>query len=304
MPETGLIAIDWGTTSFRAWRISRDGDVLDEIQSPSGILSVKAAAFEDTFEALLGGWLAASPDAPVIASGMIASRTGWVEAPYAPLPAGERALANELRRHVTARGRVIYFVPGTASNPRDGLPNVMRGEETEVIGYLSDSDETDARIVLPGTHSKWVHAANGEITGFETFMTGELYAVLLDHSILGRLVSKGPACPSAFRHGVEVARMDGSILGKLFSARSKVLFNQLRPDEVADFLSGLLIGEEVRSGLMRYGRDRTMTVIGRGDLAERYLSAFSIYGASARSTVPGMARKGLFLIAQRAGLIE
>lgn len=303
MPETALIAVDWGTTSSRAWRVSPAGNVLEERQSPSGILSVKEDSFDQTFEVLLGDWLAANPYVPVIASGMITSRTGWVETPYASLPTGERTLAGELWRHVTTQGRVIHFVTGTASNPSDGLPDVMRGEETEVIAHLSDSDKTDALIVHPGTHSKWVHAENGEITGFETFMTGELYAVLLGHSILGRLTSQGPACPSAFRHGVEVARSDGSILGKLFSARSKVLFNRLQPDEVSEYLSGLLIGEEVRTGLMRYGSDRTITIIGRGDLAERYLSAFSVYGASVRSTEPGMARKGLFRIAQRAGLV-
>lgn len=303
MPETALITIDWGTTSFRAWRVCHEGTVLDERQSPSGILSVKDGSFEDRFEALLGDWLAANPAAPVIASGMIASRTGWVEAPYAPLPAGNRALAGLLRRHVTARGRVIYFVPGTACNPREGLPDVMRGEETEVMGYLADRDETDGLIVLPGTHSKWVVAENGEITGFETFMTGELYAVLSDHSILGRLMSKGHASPSAFRQGVDVARSEGSILGKLFSARTQVLFDRLQPEEVPDYLSGLLIGEEVRTGISRYGLERPITLIGRGDLAERYLVAFSVHGASVRSTEPGMARKGAFRIAQQAGLV-
>lgn len=298
-----LIAIDWGTTSFRAWQISSEGEAVGEIASPSGILSVKDGAFDAAFESLLGDWLDASPDAPVIASGMITSRTGWVETPYAPLPTGERALAGELRPHVTCRGRVVHFVTGTASNPADGLPDVMRGEETEVIGHLAASGDGDALIVLPGTHSKWVRTVNGEITAFETFMTGELYAVLLGHSILGRLMTQGAACPEVFRQGVEVARSDGSILGKLFSARSKVLFNRLRPNEVAEYLSGLLIGEEVRTGLSRYGMERPITVVGRGDLAERYVAAFALYGAKVKSTEPGMARRGLYRIAQQAGLV-
>jgi 2-dehydro-3-deoxygalactonokinase len=303
MTETALIAIDWGTSSFRAWRVTASGEILDERQSPSGILSVKDGAFDEAFETLVGDWLSESEGVPVIASGMITSRTGWVETPYAPLPTGERVLANELRRHVTARGRVIHFVTGTAVNPCDGLPDVMRGEETEVIGHLSGSDADDAIIVLPGTHSKWVHAEKGEITGFETFMTGEIYAVLLRHSILGKLMADGPAQPSVFRQGVEVARSDGSILGKLFSARSGVLFDRLRPNEVAEYVSGLLIGEEVRTGLKRYGFDRPFTVVGRGDLADRYVEAFSVCGATVRSGEPGMARRGLYRIAQTAGLV-
>ncbi|MCF1711133.1 2-dehydro-3-deoxygalactonokinase [Tabrizicola sp. J26] len=303
MSDTALIAIDWGTTSFRAWKISAAGEAVGEIITSSGILSVKDGAYDAVFEGLLGEWLDANPGVPVIASGMITSRTGWVETTYAPLPTGVHALAGELRAHVTSRGRVIHFVTGTAVNPADGLPDVMRGEETEVIGHLAASEDKDALIVLPGTHSKWVHAEKGVITGFETFMTGELYAVLLGHSILGRLMADGPSRPESFRDGVEVARTSGSILGKLFSARSKVLFNRLRPDEVAEYLSGMLIGEEVRTGLTRYGVERPITVVGRGDLAERYLVALTLCGARARTAEPGMARHGLYRIAQHAGLV-
>lgn len=303
MSDTALIAIDWGTSSFRAWQVSSDGDVLGEIVSPSGILAVKDGAFDEAFEALLGDWLTASPDVPVIASGMITSRTGWVETPYVPLPASVPTLAGELRRHVTARGRVIHFVTGTAVNTCDGLPDVMRGEETEVIGHLTASGETDALIVLPGTHSKWVRTETGEIVGFETYMTGELYALTLGHSILGRLMAAGPARPAAFREGVEVARSEGAILGKLFSARSKVLFDRLQPDEVADYLSGLLIGEEVRAGLARHGTEKPITIVGRGDLVDRYVQAFSVCGVAVRSTAPGMARRGLHRIARQAGLV-
>jgi 2-dehydro-3-deoxygalactonokinase len=303
MPDIALIAIDWGTTSFRAWQVTRLGEAVEEIVSPSGILSVKDGDFDAAFEALLGDWLDANPDAPVIVSGMITSRTGWVETPYAPLPTGERALAGALRRHITCKGRVVHFVTGTASNPADGLPDVMRGEETEVVGHLAASDGGNALIVLPGTHSKWVRTANSEITSFETFMTGELYAVLLDHSILGRLMTQGEARPEVFRQGVEVAQADGSILGKLFSARSKVLFNRLRPDEVAEYLSGLLIGEEVLTGLARHGMEMSITVVGRGDLAERYIAAFTQCGAKVISTEPGMARRGLYRVALQAGLV-
>lgn len=134
-------------------------------------------------------------------------------------------------------------------------------------------------------------------------MTGEVCAVMLGHSILGRLKTEGPPTPDSFRKGVEVAFTDGSILGKLFSARSLVLFDRLESDEVGDYLSGLLIGEEVRAGLARHGSERPITVIGRGDLVDRYITAFSLCGVTASPAEPGMARRGLFEIARQAGLL-
>lgn len=303
MADVALIAIDWGTSSFRAWKVSHDGEVLAEMMSPSGILAVQDQDFDAAFETLVGEWLDATPGVPIIASGMITSRTGWVETPYLALPSDVGALARALLRYVSAKGRIIHFVTGTAINPTNGLPDVMRGEETEVVGYLATSGADEALIVLPGTHSKWVRAKGGELIGFETYMTGEVYAVLLGHSIIGRLKAEGPACPDSFRQGVEVALTEGSILGKLFSARSMVLFDRLEPRRVADYLSGLLIGEEVRAGLVRHGSEKSVTVIGRSDLIDRYITAFSHCGVAVTSVEPGMARRGLFKIAQQAGLI-
>jgi len=304
MADVALIAIDWGTSSFRAWQISSEGAVMTDIGSPSGILSVQNKEFDASFETLIGDWLDANPRVPVIASGMITSRTGWVETPYILLPTGVGALARALVRHVSDKGRVIHFVTGTAVNPTDGLPDVMRGEETEIVGHLATSGAVEGLFVLPGTHSKWVRARGGELTTFETYMTGELYAVLLGHSILGRLRTEGPQSPDIFRWGCEVALTEGSILGKLFSARSMVLFDRLDSGGVSDYLSGLLIGEEVRAGLARHRSKEPITLIGRGDLVDRYITAFSLCGVTVEPAEHGMARRGLFEIARRAGLIS
>ena len=303
MADVALIAIDWGTSSFRAWQVSSDGEMIAEIVAPSGIMAVQNEAFDAAFESLVGDWLDAIPGVPVIASGMITSRTGWVETPYVPLPTDVGALARALVRHVTDKGRVIHFVTGTAVNAADGLPDVMRGEETEIVGHLATTDAAEALIVLPGTHSKWVHARGEEFASFGTYMTGEVYAVMLGHSILGRLKTEGPLSPGSFRRGVEVALTDGSILGKLFSARSLVLFDRLDSGGVGDYLSGLLIGEEVRAGLARHGSEMPVTVIGRGDLVDRYAAAFSLCGVTVSPAEPGMARRGLFEVARQAGLI-
>ncbi|RMC37562.1 2-dehydro-3-deoxygalactonokinase [Paracoccus alkanivorans] len=299
MPE--LIAIDWGTSSFRAWLLGVGGAVLDEIPSGPGILSVPGGDFDAAFEAAIGQWQSRHPELPVIASGMITSRNGWVETPYLPLPLDAQSLADALTVHVTGQGRRVHFVTGAVRNPGHGLPDVMRGEETEIIGHLAASGADEGLFVLPGTHSKWARVEGGRLTGFDTCMTGEVFAILRDHSILGRLINDGPSSPDAFLRGLQAGRDKGALLTRVFSARSLALMDRLDGGEIADYLSGLLIGDEVAAALA--SARGSVTVIGRGDLAERYRVALSHAGAKAALAAPGMARAGLWKIAKLAGVI-
>lgn len=300
-----LIALDWGTSSFRAWAMTASGEVLDTIENGTGILAVPEGDFDAAFEAAVGAWLDADPGVPVIASGMITSRNGWCETPYLSLPVGAEDLAAALTAFTTRKGRTIHFVTGAARNPAEGLPDVIRGEETELVGHLAAAGSGDGFFVMPGTHSKWARAEGGKLTHFETAMTGEIFAVLSAHSILGRLMPAARTdSPEAFRRGVEVSRNEpGSILSRLFSARSLVLFDRLAPAEIADYMSGLLIGEEVRSGLAAHPEVGRITLIGRGDLANRYRAALEQFGAEVAQATVGMARLGLLHVAKRAGLV-
>lgn len=296
---TALIAIDWGTSSFRAWALAADGTVLAETREGQGILAVPDGDFDCAFQAALGPWL--RPGLPVIAAGMITSRNGWVETPYLPLPLDAGRLAGALVRHRTRAGHEIHFVTGAAL---DGdFPDVMRGEETEVIGQIAATGQ-DGLFVLPGTHSKWVRVEGGRITGFQTCMTGEAFAILRQHSILGRLMAPGGAGLDlpAFQRGVVAAKAPGALLARVFSARSLALFDRLQPGEIADYLSGLLIGDEIRAGLQA-AAGLPVTIIGRGDLAGRYAHAFDGFGIAASVAPEGMNRRGLYDIAKRGGLI-
>lgn len=294
-----LIAIDWGTSSFRAWALGEGGAVLDEVRHGPGILSVPGGDFQTAFQIALAPWLSAQ-DVPVIASGMITSRNGWVETPYLPLPLDAAALAGALVAHRTAGGRLVHFVTGAAQNADEGLPDVMRGEETEITGHLA-AGGGDGLFVLPGTHTKWARVTGGRLTHFQTCMTGEVFAVLRDHSILGRLIVDGDAAPDAFLRGVQTGRAGGALLARAFSARALALMGRLPGADIADYLSGLLIGDEV-SHAMQDGAG-PVTIIGRGDLAERYRLALTAAGASATVAPPGMARAGLWEIAMKAGLV-
>jgi 2-dehydro-3-deoxygalactonokinase len=306
-PPPALIGLDWGTTSFRAYRLDGAGAVLEAKSAPAGILKVADGDFERVFEREVGSWLAAAPGLPVIAAGMITSRQGWVEVPYYPCPAGTVEIARALVRHDTAAGRTVHFVPGLSIVGADGVPDVMRGEETQIIGEV---DQAPGRrlLVLPGTHSKWALVEDGRLTWFATFMTGELYGVLKEHSILGRLMAGEADDEAAFRRGLAYGRSGrGGLLRRLFSARTLGLFAQLPASAIGAYLSGLLIGSEVAEALdclEEAPSGREITVIGSSDLTQRYLTAIEAAGLRGRRALPDAGARGLFLIARAAGLVR
>ena len=290
-----LIALDWGTSSLRAWLLGNGGAVLAERSAPLGILKVPNSDFAATFREVCGAWLA--HDVPAIASGMIGSRQGWVEAPYVACPAGFDALAHGLARADAG----LAIVPGVRCVDAGGVPDVMRGEETQVFGAL---EGPEGIYVLPGTHSKWVTVAGDRIASFGTYMTGELFAVLREHSILGRtMAADAPHAPEAFRRGWEAGLGgDGALLHRLFGARTLALFDALAPNEAPSYLSGLLIGDEVRAAT-RGGAESPVTLIGDPVLCERYGEVLAAAGRAARAAPPDAARVGLWRIAVASGLV-
>ena len=295
-----LIALDWGTTSLRAYLLGDDGVVLERRSEPMGILQVPGRDFASVYHAMTSQWRAGNPDLPAIASGMIGSAQGWIEVPYVDVPAGVDAVA---RTVATEPSSGLRIVPGLAQ--RGAAPDVMRGEETQLFGAMSRSPvlARGGTVVLPGTHSKWAHVTEGTIDGFTTYMTGELFAVLRGHSILGRLAgatslaatSAGPA----FLRGVQIARNATSGLASLlFSARSAVLAGDLPAADSLDYLSGLLIGDEVRSGLARGESPRA--VIGEAVLGERYLAALREFDVHDVELLGDTGPEGLWQIGRHA----
>jgi 2-dehydro-3-deoxygalactonokinase len=307
-----LIGLDWGTTHLRAYRIGADGRVAPEPRTGPGILSVPGGDFDAAFEAALDGWLAEDPGAPIIASGMIGSRQGWIEAPYVACPAGPRDLAAKLTPLVTRRGRHIAFVPGIERIGADGVPDVARGEETQIIGDIGGDAARHGLYVLPGTHSKWAVVRDGRIAWFATFMTGEVFGVLSRHSILGRLMQDGPADDAAFLRGLAYARSkdgEGGLLKRLFSARTLALFGRLEPGGVRSYLSGLLIGAEIEEALgcvagLAGERELEVAIIGGAELAASYATALQASGLRCAIRPHDVTARGLFHLARAAGLVR
>jgi 2-dehydro-3-deoxygalactonokinase len=268
--------------------------------------------FDMAFDEACAPWLEQSPGLPVLAAGMVGSAQGWVQAPYVETPASVDALVAAIVRVRTARGVTLSVVPGVIEP--GALPNVMRGEETQVFGALCDAadDAPAALIGLPGTHAKWVVAEGGRIVRFYTFMTGEVYAALMAHTILGRTMQRpAEADLRAFARGVGVAREHGcaGLLATAFSARTLGLTGQLAADEQPDYLSGVVIGHEIaglEAALAR--RDVSLAasvprLIGSDALCERYRLALEQFGCSGARAIHDATGRGLWHIAMRAGLV-
>jgi 2-dehydro-3-deoxygalactonokinase len=329
--HAALIALDWGTTSLRAYLYDASGNVLATRASTAGIMNLPRSAeqggFDAAFEDVCGAWLADAPGVPVIAAGMVGSAQGWLEAPYVDTPASADALVAGIVRVEAACGVTLHIVPGVLQ--RGELPNVMRGEETQIFGALGEeanvtnatnatnatnpADSKRALIGLPGTHAKWAVVQAGRIERFHTFMTGEVFAALREHTILGRTMLT-PDLPDtgAFLHGVNIAREKGQagVLATIFSSRTLGLTGQLSREQQPDYLSGLLIGHEL-AGLDAVLTQQQSTLagqslrlIGNEALCERYRLALAQFGCTQAELVKHATERGLWRVASQAGLVN
>ena len=304
MAEISGIFADWGTTNRRAWAVDRDGQVLDQRKDDQGLLGVKDRAFEASFRGFVGDWLkSAAPKAPVVMAGMVGSKLGWREAPYVATPAQFSALAESLIALPDLDGHPIRIAPGLSAR-EDGRPDVMRGEECQLYGLWLKA-QTNRLCVLPGTHSKWAKIRDGGLAGFRTYMTGELFSQLCSSGTLAQLMRPdAPHDDAAFQRGLAVSESAsaGALLNRLFSVRSLGLFAELPGEALASYLSGLLIGAELREATADLSG--IVAVIGSSRMTELYVSALDAIGVKSEA-IDGdpLLRTALLAIARDAGLM-
>lgn len=281
---TRLIAIDWGTSSLRGALLDASGKVLEERSDARGILTVPEGGFPAVFETLFGDWMRLEGTRCLI-SGMAGSKQGWVEAPYCACPAGRVEVGRKIIDLNTAMGALpgarIAIVPGL-SDEHDGVPDVMRGEEVQIFGAMAITGQSDGVFVLPGTHNKWVTVKKGRVAAFRTYMTGEFYALLSQHSILARtLDASAPLDEASFLEGVTRAENGHGLLHNAFGTRTLALFERMPKQELSSYLSGLLIGEELRTqSLQAVGE---VVLIGSSALTQRYTLALRATGVATRT---------------------
>jgi 2-dehydro-3-deoxygalactonokinase len=289
-----LIAVDWGTSNFRAFRLDAEGAILVGRSSPQGILHVGHGKFEEFLRGEIGPWLAEG-ETRVLLCGMIGSRQGWVETEYLACPAGISDLANGVVR-VPFSGAEVGLVPGVKGSDAAGVPEVMRGEETAAIGML-DSDQGAGLVCFPGTHSKWIRLSERKIKGFTTSMTGEVYSAVRHHTILGRMMTGNDAVDkTAFHDGVRRSADPGGLLHHLFGVRTLTLMGRLAEEASASYLSGLLIGHEVRAQM---AGDDTVHLAGAAMLCKLYAQAIQACGGTAKLENENAAALGMAAIGRR-----
>ena len=238
------IAVDWGTTNFRAFLMERM-TVIDELSAAEGILSVVDHQFETVLHTNIFKWLDKFPSIPILMAGMVGSQQGWFETPYQSLPANVKSLAGNIFSFQAEWGSQIWIVPGVTGASHYDLPDVMRGEETQLIGLSQLSDHADNYAILPGTHSKHSFIHNGTIEEFTSFMTGELFSLLMATSMIGKELPEQIDHDEFFLIGVEQAQKSIPFTHLIFSARSKRLNQDIPSQYIRSYLSGLLIGYEL-----------------------------------------------------------
>lgn len=267
------IAVDWGTSNMRAWAMGAGDTVLARASSAKGMGQLRPQEFEAALIETVGEWLGDHPT-PVIACGMVGARQGWVEAAYAQVPTPP--IAAEMTRASATDERIkVLIVPGVSqAEPAD----VMRGEETQIAGFLARYG--DGVVCLPGTHSKWVAVEGGEIVRFRTAMTGEIFALLASQSVLRHSVAGEDWDDGAFAQGVRAALDDPVILTRLFSIRAESLLAGASAGQSRAKLSGLLIGSEL-AGTDAFWRQGSVSLIGAPRLSGLYSQALEIAGGRA-----------------------
>jgi 2-dehydro-3-deoxygalactonokinase len=274
------IAVDWGTSNLRAWAMSGTGEILAEATSDDGMGKLARADFEPALLRLIGPWLAAGM-VPIVACGMVGSRQGWCEAPYRAVPCTPLDAAAQVAPPTTDPRLHVRIAPGLKqASPAD----VMRGEETQIAGALRLFPNYDGILCLPGTHSKWAQISAGEVVSFQTFMTGELFALLSENSVL-RHGMQGAAGwdEAAFDAGLSDAlSRPERIAARLFSLRAEGLVGGLSPAAARSRLSGLLIGIELAAA-RPYWLGQRVTLIGAETLSAAYARALSTQGVEVQT---------------------
>ena len=269
----GFIAVDWGTTNRRAYRLDPSGKCTGEFEDGKGVLAVE----KNGFPAAVAEVRHRLGDHPLLLAGMVGSNRGWKEAPYVPCPAG----LDELAAALVWAGEREAIVPGV-SYLGNGRADVMRGEEVQLLGAVAAGLVDPMGLVChPGTHNKWATLRRGKITQFRTVMTGELFSLLKDHSILGDLLQEPVETGDSFKQAARFAIANEALPAELFSVRARVLLGQAKKEDAASYTSGLLIGTDVRIGLS-LPTSAQVTVIGRPELTHLYAVAI---GEAARDAV-------------------
>lgn len=297
MVEAGWIAVDWGTSRLRAWAMS-GREVLAEAGSAAGMNTLARDGFEPALLTIVEPWLARGRRTAVVCCGMVGARQGWMEAPYRAVPCAPSPDA-PVAAPATDPRIAVHVLPGLS---QDTPPDVMRGEETQIAGFLSLNPDWDGVLCLPGTHTKWAQISAGEVVSFQTFMTGELFALLSGQSVLRHSVQGEGWDEGAFAAALsDILSKPETLAARLFRLRADHLLAESGPDVLRAQLSGLLIGAELAAA-RPYWLGQQVAVIGAEAITGAYVAALSQQGVPAiHAKVTAMTLAGLTAAYRKLG---
>lgn len=300
------VAVDWGTTSFRLWLIDDEGAVLGESRSREGMTTARETGFAAVLDKHLAE-VGAPADAPVIMCGMVGAKQGWVEAGYIDVPAKLSDISGKAVR-LPGQARDIRILPGLAQRDVNSA-DVMRGEETQLLGCADSIDNGDCLIAMPGTHSKWVRVVGHDVLGFSTYMTGELFDVIARQSILHHAVKDSTGFDGghpAFLAALDAAHKEPELAtNRLFSIRARGLLFSLTPVDAEATLSGMMIGLELAGALKQAPKDTPVILVASGKLRGLYEAALHRLGvASTTIDADDAVRRGLSRAARDIWLLN
>ena len=296
--KPGLVGVDWGSTRFRAYLLDETGGLVDSLSSDQGIFSREQASWEEILFRNCEKWLRWMPGIPVFLAGMIGSRNGWVETGYLSCPVSLHDLGANIIQVEDVSSHPVYIVPGISTLAAPGLPDVIRGEETQIFGVVDGPATGNFMACVPGTHSKWIQVDDNRITRFSTFVTGEVFAALRRCGSISSILDEAVSDSDRFMEGVGISQREGGLLNHLFSIRARAVTRRDGWKSNESYLSGLLIGAEIRSALEIYPEVSDIVVIGADALIDDYSLAFSSSGISVSSCTSESAFiKGLWRLA-------
>jgi 2-dehydro-3-deoxygalactonokinase len=280
LKEVDWIAADWGTSNLRVWALNVEGQVVAEKSSDQGMAKLDRSGFEPALLALTNDWLPQNRQTPVVCCGMVGARQGWIEVPYRQVPC-KPVHFDTVGRPKTRDPRLRVFIL-SGIKQTEPTPDVMRGEETQIAGIISEDPQFAGVLCLPGTHTKWVRIHAGNIVRFRTFMTGELFNLLSAHSVLRHSLDGTGLDGIEFAANVEAMAADAAQLAaRLFSIRAQSLVSELSPATAKARLSGLLIGAELAAAKGDWC-DQALTIVGNGPQAELYAQGLRALGQEPR----------------------
>ena len=299
--DASIVAVDWGSSQFRAYLLDEKGEIIEKTESNLGIFKARKSGFAEVLYSSCGRWFDHVSDLPVFMCGMVGSREGWIETEYlkCPITAGE--VGGRLTRVPDVSENPVYIVPGISSDVFS-FTDVIRGEETQIFG-LPQEDCSEGITCMPGTHSKWVSFNGNTIDYFATFLTGELFSSIKTSGSIQPVIQHEDFDEDAFREGIRLSRKPGGLSHHLFSIRSRLVAGESSCSAHASYLSGLLIGAEISAGLALCPIKKSITLIGNKSLLNQYVLAFSLFDIATTPMSSDQASvKGLWKLAAVSGL--